>query len=71
MNGPTHQIVGGPYCGRDCWIAYEYPGGEWADVNLAPIQPWVFPETGCVRTAHLRRIPDYTRAMAAVGEALL
>ena len=71
MTGPTHQIVAGPHAGRECWISYEYPGGEWADVNLAPMRAWVFPETGCVRTAHLRRIPDYTRAMAAVGEALL
>jgi hypothetical protein len=71
MTPATHQVTAGPHAGRDCWIAYEYLGGQWADVNLAPMRPWVFPEVGTVSMKHVRRIPDYTRAVAAVGEALL
>jgi hypothetical protein len=69
MNGATHQIVAGPYAGRDCWVDREYPGAEWAIVNMMPMKPWVFPETACVRTAHLRKITAYEKAKQ-YGEAL-
>lgn len=66
----THQVIAGPYAGRDCWVTHEYPGGEWADVQLLPLRPWVFPETGCVRINNLRRIDVYERSLQ-LGEALL
>ena len=70
MSQPTHRIVGGPHAGRDCWIDHVYQDGEWADVMLMPVKPWPFPELGCVRTQHLRRIDVYERSKQ-LGEALL
>jgi hypothetical protein len=67
MNGATHQIVSGPYAGRDCWL--DRAGDTWSDVHLIHMHPWPFPERATVANKHMRCITVYEKAKR-YGEAL-